>query len=178
MARACSICSSQQAAQINVALAGGSAIAEVAAEYRNSESAVRRHAANHLSGALIRDRYDGTTTTTDLLERLQEALRDVDRVRAAALATGRGELAIKAAVAARPIIETLMLRVGIDDLHVLSLLQEGEVLALAVGRLARQDPSFGQALALQLDGAGSDDMADTLRSVSNQHALTTTGGPK
>lgn len=159
MARLCTICTSPDVRAINAQLATGAAISTIVSQtsYSGSfsDSALRRHAANHLGR--IRDIPEATTTTTDLLSRLQQALDDVDRVRSAALATAKGDLVVKAAATATRIIETFMHKLGIDDVETARLIEEGHVLARAVARATRQDPAIGYSVARELLMLSPDD---------------------
>lgn len=178
MARLCGICTAANARDINARIMTGVPIAQIARETFFSDSALRRHASGHLSrlSAVPTD----TTATTDLLDRLQLALDDVDRVRAAALATNRGDLVVKAATAARQIIESLTTHLGVDDLEVTKLIADGHNLARAVGFATRQNPELGRLVARRLAALSPDDTtdADTLdalaASVEQKKILTTT----
>ena len=177
MARLCTVCFHSDSAQINVSLASGIAVATISSQTTISESALRRHTANHLGNLLVRDGdLNDTTTTTDLIDRLQLALDDVDRVRASALATGRGELVLKAAVQTRALIDTMMGRLGIDVIENAQLVREAQDLGRAVAKATRVEPGIGFALARELGSISTDPTtADALTalavSVEHQKAL-------
>lgn len=133
------------------------AIATLSLQNSISESALRRHSVNHLGHALIQVSDTGdTTTVTDLIDRLQRALDDMDRVRASALATGRADLVIKAAAQTRALIDTMMARLGVDDLETVRLVRDAQDLARAVARATRIDPRVGHAIAHELASISTD----------------------
>jgi hypothetical protein len=71
-------------------------------------------------------------------------------VRASALATGRGDLAVKAASASTRIIEIIAGRLGLDDLESAALIKDANNLAFAVARATRKSPAIGHAVAREL----------------------------
>lgn len=120
---------------------------------------------SHLGG--IREVTRDTTTVTDLLDRLQQALDDADRVRASALATGRGDLAIKAVAATARLVETLTSRLGIDDLEIAKLIADSDLLVRALARATRKDPAIGRAVARELNDITDDSkMPDALNALA------------
>lgn len=162
MARLCTVCFHSESSKINAELASGVGVALISSQTLISESALRRHSANHLGHLLIREGgIIDATTTTDLIDRLQLALDDVDRVRASALATGRGELVLKAAAQTRALVDTMMARLGIDDIESARLIQEARDLARAVATATRQDPSIGHAVARELRAISTDQTTAT-----------------
>ena len=168
MARLCTVCFHSDSAKINAELASGVGVATISSQTSISESALRRHTTNHLGHLLIRDGgMSDTTTTTDLIDRLQLALDDVDRVRASALATGRGELVLKAAAQTRALIDTMMARLGIDDIESARLIQEARDLARAVAKATRLEPGVGLAVARELGAISTDQTtADALTAMA------------
>ena len=168
MARLCTVCFHSDSAQINVSLASGIAVATISSQTTISESALRRHTANHLGNLLVRDGVmSDTTTTPDLIDRLQHALDDVDRVRASALATGRGELVLKAAAQTRALIDTMMARLGIDVIESAQLLREAKDIARAIGVATRLEPGIGHAVARELGAISTDQTnADALKAMA------------
>lgn len=150
MPRQCTVCSAVNVRAINAELATGTALSTVASKFPLSESALRRHAKNHLALAMWDPEQLDAVTPTDLIDRLSAALADVDRVRRQAVATGKGELVVKAATATRQLTETITARLGIDDLESARLLRDAEALGRAVGRLTRTHPAVGKAIAHEL----------------------------
>lgn len=148
MARTCSICTSPQVRSVNASLGEGITIAALARETAFSESALRRHAAAHLMR--IADLGPDATGISDLADRLRLALDDVDRVRRSALATARGDLAVKAAATAARIIGDLIQHLGIEDLSTTDALRDGQQLAQAVAHATRERPEVGRAVAAAL----------------------------
>jgi hypothetical protein len=168
MARLCTVCFHSDSTKINASLASGVALATISSQSTISESALRRHSVNHLGHALVRETsVSGTTATTDLIDRLQSALDDVDKVRVSALATGRGDLVIKAAAQTRALIDTMMARLGVDDLETVRLVRDAQNLARAVGRVTRIDPEFGHAVVRELNTLSTDTItADALTAMA------------
>lgn len=146
MARLCSVCTSPRARDINLRLATGASVAAVSREFRVGESSLRRHLSNHLTAASL-----DASETTDILDQLAAAMSDMGRVREAALAAGRSETAIKAALATKGIASVFLDRLGIDDLDVAEFRRDSEALARAVGRVTRQDPRVGRAIVVELE---------------------------
>jgi hypothetical protein len=107
--------------------------------------------------------------TTDLLERLVNAVDDVDELRAMALREGNGSLVVRAAMATQALVATLSERLGEGgDTEVVRLLRDGERLARAVGHLARTNPAAGRVVAQQLRTTGDEDTADALEAIANK----------
>ena len=157
MARLCTVCFHSDSSKINAELASGVGVATISSETTISESALRRHTANHLGHLLIREGgMSDTTTTTDLIDRLQLALDDVDRVRASALATGRGELVLKAAAQTRALIDTMMARLGVDVIENAQLVREAQELGRAISKATRLEPGVGHAIARELGNIATD----------------------
>jgi hypothetical protein len=172
MPRACTVCSSPKAEQINRDLTSGMAAALVASKYRIGDSSVRRHSRTHLSASLLQElRASEHLGSTDLIERLAEAVDDVAAVRSAALLTGNHGVVLRAAAATQSLIESLMDRVGIDSLETARLLREGDTFARAVARATAQDARVGTAVAEELSRLGDNETADALRTFAARHVL-------
>jgi hypothetical protein len=162
MARLCTCCSSPHARELNLRLATGASVAAVSTEFGLGESSIRRHLANHFTAASL-----DVSETTDILDQLAAALEDMGRVRAAALAAGRGETAIKAAVASKGIASVFLDRLGVDDLDVTRFYRESEALGRAVARVTREHPRVGHAIAVELAQlAPESEMAEALEVVA------------
>ena len=172
MARPCATCSRVDVRGINSQIMQGVPLATVAAQTGISESAIRRHAGNHLH------RLDGISeipdATTDLVDRLARVLDDLDRVRLDAIATGKGETVIRASSTAVRTIEVLAERFGVDDLDVQQLLREGQSFAQAIALAARSDPAAARVIERHLrdiDADIADELANGLDAIERQQSI-------
>ncbi|GMA26791.1 hypothetical protein [Arenivirga flava] len=175
MARPCALCGLANRDNVDARLVAGARVVDIAAEARVSESAVRRHVRNHLSLPLFRDGLDvDDLSPSDLIEKLSENLRDLERVRSAALRTGASGTVIRAASTSSDIIATLMNRLGIDDLSIAGELAYAEQLARAVATATRSSPALAALLAPELRTVGLEAEAASLDAyVAHLGALTT-----
>lgn len=80
-------------------------------------------------------------------------------------------MGIKAGDAALRALAVLIQRLGIDGSDVVDALHEAQQLGVAVGALARRYPEIGAELADLLASAGSQELADSLRSLSKKMEL-------
>jgi len=157
----CKACASEKASEINAELVAGVPQAKVAKVYAIHESSIARHTKSHLTGSILREsRVANNVGTTDLMEKLVEALDDIHAVRTTALATGNGPLLLRASAASQSLISTLFDRLGeVGDSEAVRLMRDGERLARAVGLATQREPSIGRAVASRLRALGDPDTA-------------------
>src|SRR5690606_13369263 len=116
-------------------LLSGAAVADVSRKYAVGDSALYRHARAHLSATVLREmRASAEAGSTDLIEKLVEALDDVSAVRTHALLAGHASTLLRAASATQSLVETLLDRLGIDNIETVRLLREGENFAFALSK--------------------------------------------
>ena len=179
MSRACSVCTSPNALKIDKSLFSNEPVASVASSNGLSESAVRRHARNHVHATILREIHaTNSTSSTDILERLVEALDDVSAVRSAALLSGQSGVLLRAAGATQSIATSLLGYLGQDgDLGILRQLKVGEAFARAVAGAIRADPTIAPEIAEQLrlshdpDVIATADVVDRLANIATKKEI-------
>ena len=102
MPRVCTVCSSPHRAEIDEAVTRGESFRRVAPRYGVSDRALRRHAAEHVSAAIVKAHAVAEVTRADdLLSILREAVADARRLRAKAEKDDALDIARAVAVGAR-----------------------------------------------------------------------------
>ena len=104
--------------------------------------------------------------STDLIERLVEALDDISAVRSSALMVGNAGMVLRAASATRDAVGTLIHELGIDSTTVAEQLRLGEDLARALVTATKADPGVGRAVAVTLRGLGNLQIAEELDQIA------------
>lgn len=174
MARECLVCTSKRLGEVDRDLLAGETVASVARAYGISDSSVRRHYQNHLSGSIL-TRVSGSNvpSVSDLVQRLLALASDVEAVRAAAMLKGNGGAVLRAANAEASILRDLIGTLGVDSSSLSTYLTQADALARAIGRVGREHPELGQALAAALNESGDDELAREFSS-----SITTTSLPQ
>ena len=108
MPRVCTVCSSPHRAEIDEAVTRGESFRRVAPRYGVSDRALRRHAAEHVSAAIVKAHAVAEVTRADdLLSILREAVADARRLRAKAEKDGDYRGAVMDVKALSDVVETL-----------------------------------------------------------------------
>lgn len=165
MARSCAACVHPQSKLIDERLTSKTTtVSDLSHEMNISTQSLYRHQREHLSQTVLRElRLNRSTSTTDLLQALSEALDDVQAVRSAALLHGQSSMLLRAAASTQSLATTLLDRLAPDgDIHTIRLLREGERLARAIGAAVREDPAIAPGIAYQLRVIEEHEAADQL----------------
>ena len=151
MARVCSVCVSPMLEKVSEYTRQSIPVTAIANSTGLSESALRRHLANHVHGGALRDaRFNSGEPTGDLVKRLVEALDDVSAVRSAALMSGQSGLVLRSATAGASMISTLVGALGVKSADVAEQLRTSELLQLAMARAMTRHPEFAPVFAQEL----------------------------
>lgn len=108
MPRVCTVCSSPHRAEIDEAVTRGESFRRVAPRYGVSDRALRRHAAEHVSAAIVKAHAVAEVTRADdLLGLLREAVGDAQRLRGRAEREGDLRCAVAAVKTLTETVEKL-----------------------------------------------------------------------
>jgi len=164
MARACTVCASENVPLMDSDLRSGASFAAVAQKYKTSESAVRRHMRNHLErGSLLALAGSHDATTGDLLGALLTSLGQAQAVQKSALRAGREPAVLRAAAVVESTVRTLLTGFGVDDAAIVDDLRSAERMSIAIVRTLKLHPEIGATFAAELDKAGAADLAQDVR---------------
>jgi hypothetical protein len=106
MPRRCSICSHERLKEIDRALIEGTALSEIAAEYRVSDDALSRHKANHLPDVLLKAQgVKEAVRADDLLSQVRDLQARTLAILEAAHDSGEHRTALSAIGQARANLE-------------------------------------------------------------------------
>ncbi|GMA27051.1 hypothetical protein [Arenivirga flava] len=166
MARSCIVCTHPERVAVDAALVAGETQAAVASTYSLPPSSVSRHFRGHLDTALVGFSGNEAGEGLSLIDRLVRSLGDLEAVRRQALTSGNSGHVIRAAAASNALIQTLLDRLGVDDLSVATDLRTAHFLALSVGAATRVNPETGRLIAARLRDHGLHDDAAALDAVA------------
>jgi hypothetical protein len=107
MPRVCTICSHPERAAIDAVLANGEPIRRIAARFGVSETAARRHKAEHIAATIAKATEAETIAADDLLGQVQMLQRKALGILASAEAAGSLNVALAAVREARGNVELL-----------------------------------------------------------------------
>lgn len=167
MSRQCTVCASNSrrpAIETSLQTVGVQATSR---RFEIHESSLRRHQQRHMSATILQEiRASEQIGSTDLIERLVEALDDVSAVRSSALLTGNAGMVLRAANATRELVGVIIHEIGVDATTVAEQLRLGEDLARALVKSTHADPEVGHAVAVTLRALGNLQIADELDQIA------------
>jgi len=165
--RPCKTCSSQMRAEIESLLVAGVSVSVVSRRFSLSPAGVYRHLSAHLSPVLraVLRGTEGVSTGT-LLQRIADVADSARQARISALENGATTTALRAGDAEIRAITVLSERFDLSDVDVIDQILEGELLARAVGNIARNNPTIAHSMIAELRASGADTLADALYTIS------------
>jgi hypothetical protein len=159
MPRACSICEHPQRGAIDRALVGETSNLSVSSLFGVSESAVRRHKANHLPAKLVMaEKAAEVAQADDLLEQVRDLQVRTLAILEAAEHTQQHRTALSAIREARSNLELLAKLLGeLDERPQVNILISAEWLELRAVIVAALEPhtEAREAVLRAIDGAGN-----------------------
>ncbi|MDR5699955.1 hypothetical protein [Agromyces aerolatus] len=168
MSRPSQIQTHEQRDAIERALIAGRPVSQISAQFSVSRESLYRHTNAHLAPTLREQlRGENRHRTSRLVQRLADIADDHAHARESLRAAGHLAGAVRAGDAETRAIAVLLDRLGIDDLAILDLLNDGDSLARAAGRLARSNPEAGRQLVAHLHDLGAHALADALSQTMN-----------
>ena len=169
MGRQCSVCEDPQREAIDLELASGRSRRAIAAEYRPSESAVRRHGIAHLEPGLHRAAMGRESLRLGaMVDKLVQLSEDAGAILAEALsAAGDRRVALSAMKESREIITMIGRLVSPDSAETI---EEAQRLVSALGRVLPRHMDAATDLAEELRTAGSTDLADAISDLVAEHS--------
>jgi hypothetical protein len=180
VARQCTICTHENARELDALLlrnkngtSPGMSLSMIATRFDCSVQSLSRHRRLHLSMRILHSlRVTETTSSTDLIEGLTEALADLSLMRSSSLMSGQTALAIRATTELRSLSEYLI-GIGLTDSDLTKELRFGQHLASAVAHAVRDHPEVVGAISAALRNVGETDAADDLELVAANATPTT-----
>lgn len=160
----CTVCRSGEREQIEDQALTGGMVRVIARRHGLSESALRRHLAQHVRPALqaaARQRVE--LHAGSILQRLASMADDAEAIRNAALTRGATRTAVAALDSERAVLALIMDRLNVSDLSILAALREHDALSRAMAMLANSSPEFGEQIARHLRELDEAQLADMIQ---------------
>ena len=134
-----------------------------------SADALSRHASNHLPAGIRQFSETNTLSPGDLIGRAVAVADDARTIRTDARTSGDSSLSLKAGDAEIRALGFILSRFGITDLDAVAAVEQGELLARAVGVVARRNPELATLLASEIQSRGDPAMAHALLALSKNN---------
>lgn len=168
--RQCSVCTSPDRSEIERSLADAKPYRLISAESGLSESAIRRHANDHLGRAVLHP-VTGPIALADLADRMSAVLNDTASVREHAARTNNPSLLLKACSVEASVLGNLIYRLGINDTETATLVGQGRDLVRAVREACGEFPELARVIADHLNAAGSDELSRAFQQIAERKPL-------